>query len=175
MYNSDLIICANCGHLLYEDDDGKIEHYSRAYRPYGVPYHTRECHAPNCSCKKPQRGIDQLRKLRSILEKCWTRDTCFYKCQFVEKSGVGQCFPTSLLIQSLLGGKIWHGHINMVNHFWNELPNGEEVDLTSDQFSGDGIHPVNGGVKMGYRKPNRRCKRYLLLRERVLKELEKVE
>lgn len=46
----------------------------------------------------------------------------------------GQCAVTALLIQDLFGGKLIRGECGKVSHYWNELPDGTEVDLTRRQF-----------------------------------------
>ena len=53
----------------------------------------------------------------------------------------GHCAVVALLVQDVLGGQIlwaslegtkWSG-----NHYWNLLPNGEEIDFTQNQFKRD--------------------------------------
>jgi hypothetical protein len=74
------------------------------------------------------------------------------------------------------GGDIIQGTVQQIdgkmNHYWNKFLNKQEFDLTSDQFvEGDGIHRHPFAVrsnKVG--NPNRRCKRYLLLKKRLIEE-----
>lgn len=58
----------------------------------------------------------------------------------------GWCVEVSLLAQQAFGGIVLHGQYNGEDHFWNQLPDGREVDLTSDQFGGDGFAPVISGA-----------------------------
>ena len=59
----------------------------------------------------------------------------------------GHCAPVSVLVRRIYGGEIvgqtlavgLTGYVE--THFWNRLPNGKEIDLTSDQFGGDGLYP----------------------------------
>ncbi len=53
--------CKNCGHALYAFHSGEkiiYEHYTRYYRPFGLPYHTVKCYADvdghYCGCDKPE-------------------------------------------------------------------------------------------------------------------------
>ena len=47
------IPCRNCGHLLYPGEDG-YEHFGRFYKPFGVPYSSVRCYAPDCNCIHPE-------------------------------------------------------------------------------------------------------------------------
>lgn len=117
----------------------------------------------------------RLKELRKKLEKAWCRDTCWYKSDFYPKvpSG-GQCFVTAMVVQDIFGGELVQGTVQQIDgnmsHYWNRLPNGQEFDLTSDQFvEGDGIHCHPLAIKSNRLcNPNRRCKRYLLLKKRIV-------
>jgi hypothetical protein len=116
----------------------------------------------------------RLKELRARFEKAWSRDTCWHKVDFYPKvpSG-GQCFVTAMVVQDIFGGEIIQGTVQQIDgkmcHYWNKLPNGQEVDLTSDQFAeGDGIHRHPMAIKSNrFVSPNRKCKRYLLLKNRI--------
>ena len=43
----DTATCKNCGHLIYFQYPGQWEHYTRAYRPHGLPYTSLMCYAEN--------------------------------------------------------------------------------------------------------------------------------
>lgn len=79
-----------------------------------------------------------------------------------------------MIVQDIFGGDLIQGIVHQIdgdnNHYWNKLPNGQEFDLTSDQFvEGDGIHRHPLAVKLNkFASPNRRCKRYLLLKKRIV-------
>ena len=113
---------------------------------------------------------EQLRELREKLEKCWCKETIWHKNTWnPDKLSKGQCYVTALLIQNILGGRIFHGTVENENHYWNELPDGTEVDLTSDQFDdGDGIHVHLKHFFLSVVTPNKRNKRYLILKEKYL-------
>jgi mutator protein MutT len=81
-----------------------------------------------------------------------------------------------MVVQDLLGGELILGEVRLDgakigHHWWNELPDGNAVDLTAGQF-----HPgetVTGG-EVRHRPPDapRRCRgQYELLRHRVLRAL----
>jgi hypothetical protein len=119
----------------------------------------------------------RLKELRLKFEKAWSRDTCWHKPEFNPKCpSEGQCFVTAMIVQDIFGGELIQGIVHQIdgdnNHYWNKLPNGQEFDLTSDQFvEGDGIHPVEGRVISNkFCNPNRRCKRYLLLKKRIAEQ-----
>jgi len=72
----------------------------------------------------------------------------------------GHCGCVSHYIQDVYGGVVLSANVDMrvdmcvkkVRHMWNRLPDGEEVDLTSDQFGGNGYHPIAIGRKVKPRK-----------------------
>jgi hypothetical protein len=90
----------------------------------------------------------------------------------------GQCGPTALVVNDLLGGDLVVAGVHLPDgsargyHWWNRLPDGAEVDLTREQFT-DGEILVRRRVLA---RPPGRMKRgepqYLLLRGRVLHALE---
>jgi len=111
---------------------------------------------------------EQLRELREKLKKCWCRETIWHKKDWnPDKPSKGQCYVTSILIQDIFGGRIFHGSIDGENHSSNDFPDGTEVDLTSDQFEGgDGLHLLSRHFFLGVSTVNRRNKRYLTLKEK---------
>lgn len=69
----------------------------------------------------------------------------------------GHCAAVAYMVQGMFGGDIVTGRItnrikghfwNKVQHYWNRLPDGKEVDLTSCQFGGDGYTPFKKGRKV---------------------------
>ena len=60
----------------------------------------------------------------------------------------GHCGAVASLVQGIFGGDIVTGKINDAPHYWNRLPDGREVDLTSCQFGGDGFTPLKKGRKV---------------------------
>ncbi len=101
----------------------------------------------------------QIHSLRTILIKCWKKDTSFSHSD----GSKGQCYVTALLIKYLYGGEILHGYVNQEHHFWN-LINGKEIDLTSDQYGGNGFNPVTCGRV--YKRVNFENRRFRKLLER---------
>jgi hypothetical protein len=85
----------------------------------------------------------------------------------------GQCGVTSLVVNDIFGGELLVAEVRLPDgtrqgvHYWNRLPNGEEVDLTREQFAPDEFvqAPRAGPRPSG---PPRRCaEQYELLRGRV--------
>jgi hypothetical protein len=108
--------------------------------------------------------------IREILEKKWCPETAYRKKDYSpELPSRGQCYVTSLLINHLFGGEIINGKVkyNGESHYWN-IVNGKGVDLTSDQYGGDGIHPLPDRSFSKIRtvgNPNFNNKRFLILKE----------
>jgi len=50
-------------------------------------------------------------------------------------------------------GDLLCGFVGEERHYWNRLPNGQEVDLTSDQFGGDGCTPLIAGAPVDVPSP----------------------
>lgn len=66
-----------------------------------------------------------------------------------EKSPLhGHCGAVSSMVRGMFGGDIVTGRVNGVQHYWNRLDDGTEVDLTSCQFGGDGYTPFKKGKKV---------------------------
>ena len=65
----------------------------------------------------------------------WSKDTCYppLKEKWSEDCPeLGQCAVTALVIQDNFGGELAFN--KELNHYWNVLPNGKEIDLTRAQF-----------------------------------------
>jgi hypothetical protein len=90
----------------------------------------------------------------------------------------GQCGPTALVLHDLLGGDLVVAGVTAADgtprgyHWWNRLPEGDEVDLTLEQFrAGEVVGP--GRVLARPAGPMKRGgEAYLTLRARVLAALE---
>ena len=113
-------------------------------------------------------------ELRKILEKIWCKETAYRPSLKIGKQcqSRGQCYVTALLVRDILGGAVIHGWVKnnlekREHHFWNLLPDKTEIDLTSDQYGGDGLYPVNTGAYLGvYYISKYKNKRYLLLKRK---------
>lgn len=61
----------------------------------------------------------------------------------------GKCAAVALIVQAACGGDLIEGWVTFDRyagcHYWNRLPDGSEVDLTSCQFGGDGRTPLTAG------------------------------
>jgi len=70
-----------------------------------------------------------------------------------EKSNLaGHCAAVAHVVQQQFGGDIIAGQVQGELHYWNRLPDGLEVDLSSDQFGGDGLNPLVTGRRVPTRK-----------------------
>lgn len=107
------------------------------------------------------KAVPNMYVVRDLLKKCWSKVTAYPPSL---KSGKqcpsrGQCFITALLIRKLYGGNILFGKINGEKHYWNII-NGVEIDFTSDQYGGDGYHPIlrKGTISKAKGRLNKRYK-----------------
>jgi len=81
------------------------------------------------------------------------------------------CFAVAYVVKEILGGQIVCGIINGERHAWNQLEDGEYIDLTSKQFGGDGLHPIKGTTSKPWKTPKNVNKRFTILLERVKEKL----
>lgn len=136
---------------------------------------TLKCSRVQCST------VEDLQKIRAILQKGWSRDTSYVIGTEYDGSvrSLGQCYVTARVLQHVFGWEILHSFADSpeddktTNHFWNRLPCGLEVDLTSDQMGGDGIYPVEWIEGKPRRfKPLGKCKSINPRLRRLLKRVE---
>jgi hypothetical protein len=92
-----------------------------------------------------------LTKIRKILETGWSEETKLGENDDYSIAGTksaGQCYVTARTLSYICGWEILRkialqDRITkkyQVVHYWNKLPDGREIDFTSDQYGGDGIH-----------------------------------
>jgi hypothetical protein len=80
-----------------------------------------------------------LDTLKAALERSWTRQTSANPVGWSEENpAYGQCAVTALVVNDFLGGRLVRveatSHEEKVSHYFNELQNGQRVDLTLAQF-----------------------------------------
>ena len=81
--------------------------------------------------------------LREWLERAWAADTSADPDGWsLANPAWGQCAVTALTVQDMYGGTLMRGLVNGVSHYWNVTPDGQEIDLTRDQFGGE-FEPVS--------------------------------
>ena len=76
-----------------------------------------------------------VEELKEALASSWSRETCYPPQRddwSKELPSLGQCAVTSLLLNDLMGGKIFFNP--EYNHYWIETEDGISIDLTIDQF-----------------------------------------
>lgn len=85
----------------------------------------------------------EIRKIREACLASAGPDTA-YRFYSTERSKLfGHCGPVSYTVQKLLGGDLLSARLYGETHYWNRLPDGTQIDLTSCQFpDGDGFTPV---------------------------------
>ena len=120
-------------------------------------------------------------EIRTVLEKGWSIHTTYPECReeypYRVKS-FGQCYVTARVLHYIFGWEILKtGYANSdAKHFWNRLPNGEEIDFTLDQFDEAygkfGKPPLTGKpARRKYKTMNPRVKKLLKAVEEPLKQL----
>jgi len=120
--------------------------------------------------------------LESILKKSWSKKTChpaIRKDWTLENPAIGQCAITALIVHDYFGGELLyckHHH-----HYWNRLPDNNEIDLTRCQFPKDikicidEVKQRGFNLKNKYDKEAKTLKRYKILKrqvENILKQKE---
>lgn len=79
--------------------------------------------------------IGTIDDLRHRLTSAWRSDTSFLPRDWsADNPAIGQCAVTALVVQDLFGGELRRGHTDSQTHYWNLLPDGQELDLTASQF-----------------------------------------
>jgi hypothetical protein len=119
-------------------------------------------------------------EVEACLRRAWDVETCDpadVENWHVENPARGQCGPTALVVNDLLGGDLmlaevlWPDGRQQGFHYWNVLPDGREVDLTREQFRDGEVVGAGSPVVRPSRLPHRCVKEYLLLRQRTLAAL----
>jgi hypothetical protein len=84
-----------------------------------------------------------LRELRKVCIEAASEETSWGVYLHNRSPLFGHCLAVSWLVRGRFGGDVLHGVLReSKGHFWNRLPDGTQVDLTSDQFpGGDGWNP----------------------------------
>ena len=100
--------------------------------------------------------LTQLIPLRlamlSVANADTARDSRGHKARISRSGLAGHGACASYVVQHKFGGEIVGGAIGGSMHYWNRLSDGTEIDLTRDQFGGDGINPIGEGRKVPDRK-----------------------
>lgn len=113
--------------------------------------------------------MSDLGRLREAMATAARSDTAYAEYDPGISPLHGHCGAVAHLVQSKFGGEILSGTVDGQRHFWNRLPSGEEIDLTSDQFGGDGRSPLRPGAISPARKTtNLRFRVFAERVERVL-------
>ena len=74
-------------------------------------------------------------KLSRALGQSWSLETSYDPAGWSKHNCAwGQCAVSALIVQDLLGGDLLVGKVNGIEHYWNELPDGRQLDLTKQQF-----------------------------------------
>jgi hypothetical protein len=118
----------------------------------------------------------KLDAVTSAIRASWSKDTC----DPVDVDGWssdnpsrGQCGSTALVLGDIFGGELLLAEVHFSDgslqgyHYWNRLPDGEEVDLTGTQFLEDEIVQPPRVVVRPPGPPRRCAEQYELLRARV--------
>lgn len=116
----------------------------------------------------------------AAVRESWSHDTTASPDEWTpENVALGQCVPTSLVVQDLLGGDLerlaTERNGGRETHYRNILPDGETLDVSRDQYPEDQQFvpaPVEGDVREYVLGNENTRRRYALLRELALRALE---
>ena len=105
----------------------------------------------------------------------WSKETTASPDEWTEDApALGQCVPSSLVAQELLGGELERlatvRNGARETHYRNVLPNGEVLDISGDQYPSDQQFepaPVEGDVREYVLGNENTRRRYLLLSARA--------
>ena len=121
--------------------------------------------------KEKMTTIVKLKDLSFALLKCWGADTA--KGEWREDvPSLNQCAVTALVVQDYFDGDLMRCPLSDGDsHYWNRLPDGNEIDLTFQQFAYTHQIDINGETIVRDRDyvlsfPDT-VKRYDILRNRV--------
>lgn len=126
--------------------------------------------------------LSKLRAVRRILQRGWSKRTSYDPDNYdSEERSYGQCYVTARALNHVFGWTILHTRKDGANHYWNVLPDGTEIDFTSDQMGGDGIFLIQTMRGSGRRREfkhlsvvkscNLRLKRFLETVEEPLRKV----
>jgi len=109
--------------------------------------------------------------LKNVMSQVAGADTAYdpeeYRKNETKSKLVQHCYVVARFIQKHFGGCLMQGRVQGVSHYWNVLPDGTEIDLTSCQFpGGNGFHPLAKGRKAP--TPKNENKRVVVFEQRVL-------
>lgn len=92
-----------------------------------------------------EKAVEDLQKILKLILASCAKETSSDPDNWSESNPLhGHCAIIAILMNKLIGGKIMRaslesvkGYEQMRSHYWNLLPNGIEIDLSSGQFKGD--------------------------------------
>ena len=116
--------------------------------------------------------IVDLHQIQEAVERAWSTDTA-YGDWTPDVPSLNQCAVTALIVQDLFGGQLLRCEMSDGDsHYWNRLPSGVQLDLSTPQFEHTEAQPLRETVIIRERDyvlsfPETE-KRYKLLRQRTL-------
>jgi hypothetical protein len=122
-----------------------------------------------------------LKTVSQAFEEAWSRETCDpvdLDDWSPANPSRGQCGSTALVLHDIFGGELLIAEVHHLDgtlqgyHYWNRLPDGEEVDLTRMQFTDDEVVETPRTLIRPTGQPRRCVEQYILLRDRVLEALQ---
>jgi hypothetical protein len=79
--------------------------------------------------------------LVQAIQESWDGDTSVAPDWTGSRPSRGQCAVTALVVQDYLGGELLRATVGGTSHYWNRLPDGQDVDFSREQF--DLFEPVD--------------------------------
>jgi len=119
--------------------------------------------------------IATIRQLTYALLMSWGEDTMLFGDFDIRTPSLNQCAPTALVVQDYLGGDMLRRMMdNGYSHYWNRLPDRQEIDLSADQLRSTGrlfVGPVIVRERAYVLSFPDTLNRYTILKQRVAEEL----
>ncbi len=93
-------------------------------------------------------------EIEMFIRGSWSADTASPSCVASWSAlnpSLGQCAVTALLVQDLWGGQLIRTVVaGQGSHYYNRLPDGQEIDLTRNQFPPGTVIPPGEPVDRAY-------------------------
>lgn len=106
-------------------------------------------------------------ELRAVIQPGWDEKTAWRNRWDPKNPPLNQCAVTAVLVKKYFGGQLISTTVGGVPHFLNRMPDGQELDLTRDQFPATAKRGTSTIVRGDLRRSHWFRTRFELLDRRV--------